>query len=53
MIHPAVFESSGIDPEQWTGFAFGMGLERVACVRYGIPDMRVLFENDPRFLAQF
>ncbi len=53
MIHPAVFESSGIDPEQWTGFAFGMGLERVACVRYGIPDMRVLFENDPRFLSQF
>ncbi len=53
MIHPVVFESCGIDPEQWTGFAFGMGLERVAVVRYGIPDMRVLFENDPRLLAQF
>jgi phenylalanyl-tRNA synthetase alpha chain len=53
MIHPVVFESCGIDPEKWTGFAFGMGLERVAVVRYGIPDMRVLFENDPRFLAQF
>jgi phenylalanyl-tRNA synthetase alpha chain len=53
MIHPAVFESCGIDPEKWTGFAFGMGLERVAVVRYGIPDMRLLFENDPRFLAQF
>jgi phenylalanyl-tRNA synthetase alpha chain len=53
MIHPVVFESCGIDPEQWTGFAFGMGLERVAVVRYGIPDMRVLFENDPRFLSQF
>jgi phenylalanyl-tRNA synthetase alpha chain len=53
MIHPVVFESSGIDPEKWSGFAFGMGLERVACVRYGIPDMRLLFENDPRFLAQF
>ena len=53
MIHPAVFESCGVDPEQWTGFAFGMGLERVAVVRYGIPDMRLLFENDPRFLAQF
>jgi phenylalanyl-tRNA synthetase alpha chain len=53
MIHPAVFESCGVDPEQWTGFAFGLGLERVAVVRYGIPDMRLLFENDPRFLAQF
>jgi phenylalanyl-tRNA synthetase alpha chain len=53
MIHPVVFESCGIDPEKWTGFAFGMGLERVAVVRYGIPDMRILFENDPRFLAQF
>jgi phenylalanyl-tRNA synthetase alpha chain len=53
MIHPVVFESCGIDPERWTGFAFGMGLERVAVIRYGIPDMRVLFENAPRFLAQF
>jgi phenylalanyl-tRNA synthetase alpha chain len=53
MIHPVVFESCGIDPEQWTGFAFGMGVERVAIVRYGIPDIRTLFENDPRFLAQF
>jgi len=53
MIHPVVFESCGIDPETWSGFAFGMGLERVAVVRYGIPDMRLLFENDPRFLAQF
>jgi phenylalanyl-tRNA synthetase alpha chain len=53
MIHPQVFESSGIDPETWTGFAFGLGVERVAMVRYGIPDIRMLFENDPRFLAQF
>jgi phenylalanyl-tRNA synthetase alpha chain len=53
MIHPVVFESCGIDPEKWTGFAFGMGVERVAMVRYGIPDLRVLYENDPRFLAQF
>jgi phenylalanyl-tRNA synthetase alpha chain len=53
MIHPVVFESCGIDPEVWTGFAFGMGVERLAVVRYGIPDMRVLFENDPRLLAQF
>jgi phenylalanyl-tRNA synthetase alpha chain len=53
MIHPVVFESCGIDPERWTGFAFGMGMERVAMVKYGIPDLRLLFENDPRFLAQF
>jgi phenylalanyl-tRNA synthetase alpha chain len=53
MIHPIVFESCGIDPETWTGFAFGMGVERIAMVRYGIPDIRFLFENDPRFLAQF
>ncbi len=53
MIHPVVFDSCGIDPEEWTGFAFGMGVERVAIVRYGIPDIRLLFENDPRFLAQF
>ena len=53
LIHPVVFESCGIDPEKWTGFAFGMGVERVAMVKYGIPDVRVLFENDPRMLAQF
>jgi phenylalanyl-tRNA synthetase alpha chain len=53
LIHPVVFEHCGIDPEQWTGFAFGMGVERVAMVKYGIPDVRLLFENDPRLLAQF
>jgi phenylalanyl-tRNA synthetase alpha chain len=53
MIHPVVFESCGLDPDRWSGFAFGMGIERVAMVRYGIPDVRVLFENDPRFLAEF
>jgi phenylalanyl-tRNA synthetase alpha chain len=53
MIHPVVFESCGIDPEKWTGFAFGMGVERVAMIKYAIPDLRLLFENDPRFLAQF
>lgn len=53
MVHPAVFEHCGIDPEQYTGFAFGLGVERVAMLRYGIPDIRLLFENDPRFLAQF
>jgi phenylalanyl-tRNA synthetase alpha chain len=53
MIHPVVFENCGIDPEVWTGFAFGLGLERTAMIKYGIPDMRLLFENSPRFLAQF
>jgi phenylalanyl-tRNA synthetase alpha chain len=52
MIHPEVFEHCGIDPERYTGFAFGL-VERTAMLRYGIPDMRLLFENDPRFLAQF
>jgi len=53
MVHPAVFEHCGIDGERYTGFAFGLGVERVAMLRYGIPDIRLLFENDPRFLAQF
>jgi phenylalanyl-tRNA synthetase alpha chain len=53
MIHPKVFEFCGIDSELYTGFAFGLGIERVAMLRYGIPDIRLLFENDPRFLAQF
>lgn len=53
MIHPVVFEHCGIDPERYTGFAFGIGVERVAILRYGIPDIRLFFENDPRFLAQF
>jgi phenylalanyl-tRNA synthetase alpha chain len=53
MIHPVVFENCGIDPERWSGFALGMGLERIAMLRYGIPNIKLLFENDPRFLAQF
>ena len=53
MIHPDVLRASEIDPEIFTGFAFGLGVERVAMLRYGIPDIRVLFENDPRFLHQF
>lgn len=53
MVHPKVLELCGIDAERFTGFAFGMGIERVAMLRYGIPDIRLLFENDPRFLAQF
>jgi phenylalanyl-tRNA synthetase alpha chain len=53
MVHPDVLENCGIDSERFTGFAFGLGVERVAMLRYGIPDIRVLFENDPRFLCQF
>ena len=53
MIHPVVYEQCGLDPQAWSGFAFGIGMERVAMLRYGIPDLRLMFENDPRFLAQF
>jgi phenylalanyl-tRNA synthetase alpha chain len=53
MIHPRVFEACGIDAERFTGFAFGLGVERVAMLRYGVPDIRLLYENHPRFLAQF
>lgn len=53
MIHPVVFENCGIDPEEWSGFALGMGLERIAMLRYGIPNIKLMFENDPRFLSQF
>ena len=51
--HPKVLKMSGIDPEEYSGFAFGMGLERVAMQRYGITDLRLLFENDMKFLKQF
>ncbi|GAB4351666.1 MAG: phenylalanine--tRNA ligase subunit alpha [Methylohalobius crimeensis] len=53
MIHPRVFESAGIDPDAYTGFAFGLGVERMAMLRYGINDLRLFFENDLRFLEQF
>ena len=53
MVHPAVFEAVGYDTEKITGFAFGMGLERVAMLKYGIDDIRLFYENDLRFLAQF
>ncbi len=53
MIHPDVLRHCKLDPDTYSGFAFGLGVERVAMLRYGIPDIRVLFENDPRFLAQF
>lgn len=53
MVHPNVLRYGGYDPEKVTGFAFGMGIERVAMLRYGIDDLRLLFANDHRFLAQF
>ena len=53
MVHPAVLENCGIDAERYTGFAFGMGPHRIAMLRFGIPDIRLLYESDVRFLAQF
>jgi phenylalanyl-tRNA synthetase alpha chain len=53
MVHPQVFENVGYDPEVWTGWAFGFGIERIAMLRYGIHDIRLFYENDLRFLAQF
>ena len=53
MVHPRVLRMSGIDPEQYSGFAFGVGLERIALLKYEIDDMRLLYENDDRFLKQF
>ena len=53
MVHPNVFRHAGYDPAQVTGFAFGMGVERLAMLRYGIDDLRTMFENDYRFVAQF
>jgi len=53
MVHPNVFEAVGVDPEEWTGFAFGFGIDRLAQMRFAIPDMRVLADNDLRFITQF
>ncbi len=53
MIHPNVLKFSNIDPDQWSGFAFGMGIERLAMRKYGVDDIRLFFENDMRFLRQF
>ncbi len=53
MIHPKVLKMSGIDPQEYSGFAFGVGLERIALLKYEIDDMRLLYENDDRFLKQF
>ena len=53
MVHPKVFESAGIDNEKYIGYAFGMGVERLAMLRYGVNDLRLFFENDLKFLKQF
>jgi len=53
MVHPQVFENVGYDPEVWSGWAFGFGIERIAMLRYGINDIRLFYENDLRFLRQF
>ena len=53
MVHPEVFKSVGIDPQKYTGYAFGMGVERLAMLRYGVSDLRSFFDNDLRFLKQF
>ena len=53
MMHPKVLSMSGVDPDEYTGFAFGLGLERIALLKYEIDDMRLLYENDTRFLSQF
>ena len=53
MIAPEVFQSVGYDSTEYTGFAFGMGIERIAMLKYGITDLRMFFENDLRFLRQF
>ncbi len=53
MVHPNVLTSCGIDPEEWQGFAFGFGLDRLAASAHGVEDLRDLFTNDTRFLSQF
>ena len=53
MVDPAVFESVGYNPGEVTGFAFGLGVERIAMLKYGITDLRINFENDMRYLSQF
>ena len=53
MVDPNVLDNVGYDPERYTGFAFGMGPGRMALLKYGIPDLRMFFQNDVRFLSQF
>jgi phenylalanyl-tRNA synthetase alpha chain len=53
VVHPQVLRNGGIDPEKYSGFAFGMGLDRLAMLKYGVNDLRLFFENDLKFLSQF
>ena len=53
MVHPKVLQAGNIDPSIWQGFAFGMGIDRIAMLKYGVDDIRLLYENDLRFLNQF
>ena len=53
MVHPKVLKNGGVDPDVYSGFAFGVGLERLVLFRFNIDDMRLLYENDMRFLSQF
>ena len=53
MVDPNELEANGIDPQKYSGFAFGMGIERIAMLKYGVGDLRLYFENDVRFLRQF
>ena len=53
MVHPNVLRNLGIDTDKYTGYAFGMGIERLTMLRYGVNDLRAFFENDLRFLKQF
>ena len=53
MVHPNVLRAGGIDPEEWSGFAFGFGIDRLALMKFGFDDLREIFSNDVRVLAQF
>ena len=53
MVNPVVLRNCGIDPEEYSGFAFGLGMDRLCNIKYGITDIRLLYENDVRFLNQF
>jgi phenylalanyl-tRNA synthetase alpha chain len=53
MVHPNVLRAGGVDPEEWSGFAFGFGIDRLAQMRHSIADMRILLDNDIRFVNQF
>jgi len=53
MVHPNVLKAGGIDPEKWQGFAFGMGIDRIAMLKYGIPDLRSFFDSDLRWLKHY